>query len=358
VNFGIFLMPLHPPGKEIAQCYDEDHEVIVLADQLGYTEAWIGEHATMAWENIPAPDQFIARVFPETKQIRFGTGVVLMAQHHPANTANRIAQLDHLTRGRIYFGAGVGRISTDLQLFGIDPQLPEMLLFRSLEIILKLWTEDPPYDLPGQFWPVRVTTTEPDLGLMGPLKTYQKPYPPIALPGTSHQSRLLHAAGARGWIPMSTNLIHHRVLKAHWDTVAKGAASAERTADRSTWRICREVYVDETTAAARTFARTGSLAQGYNDYFFKMFQRNGMNSLWKKDDDVTERDFTLDYMIDNMWLVGDPNEVARRLRELYHQIGGFGTLLSVMHDWDEPKRWQNSMRLLIDEVLPQLADLA
>src|SRR5437762_862173 len=173
MQLGLFMMPLHPPEKPLVQTYDEDRELLVLADQLGYTEAWIGEHATMAWENIPAPDQFIARVFPETKQIRFGTGVVLMAQHHPANTANRIAQLDHLTRGRINFGIGVGRITTDLQLFGIDPQLPEMLLFRAIEIILKLWTEDPPYDMPGQFWPVRVKTTEPELGLMGPLKPYQ-----------------------------------------------------------------------------------------------------------------------------------------------------------------------------------------
>ncbi|MGH2458761.1 MAG: LLM class flavin-dependent oxidoreductase, partial [Chloroflexota bacterium] len=81
MNLGLFMMPLHPPTKPVAQCYDEDFELLVLADEVGFAEAWIGEHATMAWENIPAPDQFIARVYPWTKQIRFGTGVVLMAQH-------------------------------------------------------------------------------------------------------------------------------------------------------------------------------------------------------------------------------------------------------------------------------------
>jgi alkanesulfonate monooxygenase SsuD/methylene tetrahydromethanopterin reductase-like flavin-dependent oxidoreductase (luciferase family) len=62
-------------------------------------------------------------------------------------------------------------------------------------------------------------------------------------------------------------------------------------------------------------------------------------------------------MIDNMWLVGDPDEVARRIREVYAASGGFGRLLWVTHDWDDPKRWQTSMRLLKNEVMPRVTDL-
>src|SRR5579884_3730538 len=260
LNLGLFMMPLHPPDKPVAQCYDEDHELLVLADELGYAEAWIGEHATMAWENIPAPDQFIARVYPWTKRIRFGTGVVLMAQHHPADVANRIAQLDQLTRGRINFGAGIGRVVTDLELFGIDPQLPEIMLYRALDVIVKLWTEDPPYDLPGQFWPVRVRTLVPEIGLGGPLKPYQKPHPPIALPGISAQSRQMFIAAQRGWIPISGNLMHRRYLRGHSQQLEKGAEAGGRPLDRSTWRISREIYVDDTSKAAWDYARRGSMA--------------------------------------------------------------------------------------------------
>ena len=358
MQLGLFMMPLHPPDKPLAQCYEEDRELLVLADELGYHEAWIGEHATMAWENIPAPDQFIARVFPETKHIRFGTGVVLMAQHHPANTANRVAQLDHLTGGRINFGIGVGRVPTDLELFGIDGQLPELLMFRAIDLILAMWTQDPPYDMPGQFWPIRVRNPVPDVGLGGPLKPFQKPHPPIAVPGMTAQSRLMRAAGERGWAPMSSNLVHPRFVKSHWDQVAGGAAEGGRTADRSTWRIAREIYVDDTTVAARAYARRGSLARGYEDYFFKLFGRNGQNALWKCRDDLPTSDLTLDYMIDNMWLVGDPESVASQIRELYERVGGFGTLLWVTHDWDDADRWRRSMRLLATEVMPRLTDLA
>jgi alkanesulfonate monooxygenase SsuD/methylene tetrahydromethanopterin reductase-like flavin-dependent oxidoreductase (luciferase family) len=171
------------------------------------------------------------------------------------------------------------------------------------------------------------------------------------------QSRLMRAAGERGWAPLSSNLVHPRFVKSHWDQVASGAQQAQRKADRSVWRIAREIYVDETTDDARAFARRGSLARGYEDYFFKMFSRNGQNALWKVRDDLPTSDLTLDYMIDNMWLVGDPESVANQIRELYECVGGFGTLLWVTHDWDDADRWRRSMRLLAQEVMPRLADL-
>jgi len=46
MKFGLFMMPLHPPRRSYADSYDRDIELIVQADQLGYTEAWIGEHIT------------------------------------------------------------------------------------------------------------------------------------------------------------------------------------------------------------------------------------------------------------------------------------------------------------------------
>lgn len=357
MNLGLFMMPLHPPEKPLAQCYDEDYELLVLADELGYREAWIGEHATMAWENIPAPDQFIARVYPWTKQIRFGTGVVLMAQHHPADIANRIAQLDHLTRGRINFGVGIGRVPTDLELYSIDPQLPEIMMYRALDIILKLWTEDPPYDLPNQFWPIRLRSLQPDIGLGGPLKPYQKPHPPIAVPGISAQSRQMFTAGQRGWIPLSGNLVHQRLLQGNAEQIDKGADAASRPRDRSLWRVTREIYVDETNEAAWTYARRGSIARGLGDYFLRMNSKNGQLGQFKATEDMPSSDVTLDYLLNNICFIGDPETVARQIRELYHYVGGFGTLLMVTHDWDDPARWRNSMRLLATEVMPRLADL-
>ena len=75
MQLGFFTMPLHPPGSDLAQTLADDLEQLVVLDRLGYTEAWIGEHFTAEWENIPAPDLLIAQALGVTKQMKFGTGV-------------------------------------------------------------------------------------------------------------------------------------------------------------------------------------------------------------------------------------------------------------------------------------------
>ena len=66
MEVGYFTMPLHPPGSNITQTLQDDLEQIVTLDTLGYREAWIGEHFTAEWENIPAPDLFIAQALALT----------------------------------------------------------------------------------------------------------------------------------------------------------------------------------------------------------------------------------------------------------------------------------------------------
>ena len=53
MKLGVFMMPLHPPDKDRTECFEEDIDLIVLADELGFTEAWIGQHHTVAWEPHP-----------------------------------------------------------------------------------------------------------------------------------------------------------------------------------------------------------------------------------------------------------------------------------------------------------------
>jgi alkanesulfonate monooxygenase SsuD/methylene tetrahydromethanopterin reductase-like flavin-dependent oxidoreductase (luciferase family) len=358
MELGIFMMPLHPPGRPAAVTYGEDVELLALADELGFREAWIGEHGTMQWENIPAPDQFIAYVAAQTRQLRFGTGVVMMAQHHPANTANRLAQLDHLTRGRIMFGAGTGGVTTDVELFGLNPTNDEIgrRMMRALDLIIKFWTEEPPYDYPGEYWPIKVTNIRPEIGLGWMHKPYQQPHPPVALPGVGARSRLLHTAGARGYLPLSTAFAHRRVLRGHWEQVEAGAVEAGRVADRRQWRIARDIFVGETTAEARRFASEGAMGRAFLDYWSHLLPERS-REVFLPQEDTPLSTWNLDYVRDNVWLVGDPDEVARQIRHLYDEVGGFGTLLMIAHNWDDPDRWRRSMTLLATEVLPQLADL-
>src|SRR5574337_1401525 len=121
MDFGIFLAPFHPVRENPTVSLQRDFELIQWLDQLGYDEAWIGEHHSAGYEIIGSPEVFIAGAAERTRHIRLGTGVSSLPYHHPLMLADRIMQLDHQTRGRVLFGVGPGALPSDAFMMGIDP---------------------------------------------------------------------------------------------------------------------------------------------------------------------------------------------------------------------------------------------
>ena len=72
----------------------------------------------------------------------------------------------------------------------------------------------------------------------------------------------------------------------------------------------------------------------------------------KVDESISDDEVTVKYMIDNIWLVGSPETVAEKIVEMYQEVGGFGFLLAMAHDWDPWDKWEKSFSLLINEVVP------
>ena len=359
MELGFFTMPLHPPGSDYTKSLDDDLNQIVVLDQLGYKEAWIGEHFTSVWENIPNPDLFIAKAIPLTKNIVFGTGVTCMPNHDPFMLAHRIAQLDHMAHGRFYWGIGAGAYVGGCVVWGYDPATEEnrRMVRDAVDLVLEIW-EDPKPGLYEQ-WNWRFTIPEPlkEAGLRTHLRPYQRPHPPIAVGGVSPGSKTLAFAGERGWIPMSINIVPARILKTHWEAVEEGASSAGRTPDREAWRICRTIYVAETTEQARREALEGVLRRDFEQYFLPLLTNRKMLGLLKADPDMPDSDLTAEYLMDNVWIVGSPDDVADQLRQLYEDVGGFGVLIAMGHEWLPREQWINSMTLLQKEIMPKLADL-
>jgi alkanesulfonate monooxygenase SsuD/methylene tetrahydromethanopterin reductase-like flavin-dependent oxidoreductase (luciferase family) len=363
MKLGLFNMPLHPPGRLHADTYDEDLELMAYADELGYSEAWIGEHFTTEWENMPAPDLFIARALGVTKNLVMGTGVSLLAFHDPIMIAHRMAMLDHLARGRFFFGIGSGGVPTDSEMFGMDRQSGQQRdrMREAANVILKMWTTDNPADFrhDGEHYTVRLPESRPEMGLAYHMRPYQKPHPPIAVAGSSPSSPTLEVAGEMGWWPMSTLFLHASHLPNHWISYSKGAKAAGREVSRSQWRIAREVYVGETTEQAVADVMNGPPARTFDKYFVPLlgYGQRGLDGI-KTSPDLPNSALTARYMLENFWIVGDPDECARQIRELHDHTGGFGNLLMLCHDWGaERAKGLRSLELLATEVLPQLADL-
>ena len=183
-------------------------------------------------------------------------------------------------------------------------------------------------------------------GLRVHLKPYQKPHPPIGVAGVSPKSDTLVLAGERGWIPMSINLVPASTLSTHWEAVEEGAERAGLSADRSTWRIAREVYVAESSEQAREEALNGVMSRDFSQYFLRILPEMKMLDLLKTDPDMPDSAVTPEYLVDNIWVVGSPDEVTQKLEALYEDVGGFGVLLAMGHEWQPREKWVSSMTML------------
>ncbi len=358
MEFGLFMMPLHPPHRGYADSYDRDIDLLVLADKLGYHEAWVGEHITEMWENAPVPELLIAKALALTENIVFATGVTMLPLHHPVDTAHRIAMLDHMARGRFYWGIGVRSLPTDLHLYGVEYNSMNDVREQgkeALEVILGLWgAEDGHFGYEGKYYQVHAPETDPELERRLHYKPYQLPHPPIGVAASTPGSDSIRMAGERGWIPMTNLMSQH--AKELWETVEDGAASTGLAADRSQFRLGREVYVGETPEKAREEARI-VLGRPFDQHQWKNRKAGGNLAYVKVDPNMADEAVTVDYMIENVWIVGDPQECADKIRAQYEDIGGFGHLLMITHDPDDHSLVQNSMRRLMEDVSPLVADL-
>ncbi|TNJ42315.1 LLM class flavin-dependent oxidoreductase [Phaeobacter sp. B1627] len=356
-TLGLFVVPLHFPERELVACWEEDRDTIVHAEALDFAEGWVGEHYCNRWENQASPELLLSQAFALTKRIRLGTGIKVIGYHHPAELAHKIAALDHLSHGRFMFGIGPGGAPTDFEMMGISPRDHDASerMRESIDMMREMWSSQGAIDREGKFWRLKIPLANRKFGWEYHIKPKQAPHPPIAVAGTSPNSRTLRWGGEQGFLPLSFFDINASIVRSQWEAYAEGAEKGGRKPDRKDWRIARVVYAAETDDIARAHLRESSMPRAFNEHFKRVIQIFGGLFSLKHDESVADEDVTADYMLDNVWMVGSPDTVCERLERFYEDVGGFGTLLMVHFDTHpHPERFRNSMRLMQEEVMPKL----
>jgi alkanesulfonate monooxygenase SsuD/methylene tetrahydromethanopterin reductase-like flavin-dependent oxidoreductase (luciferase family) len=356
MEFGYFAQPAHPPERSPYDCQEWDLQVLRWLDELGYTEAWLGEHHTLPWEPNPAPDILVAQALRETRTIRLGPGGICLPYHNPAVVANRIAWLDQISKGRFNFGIAAGSVPSDWKLLGINGAHIRDMTRESLDIILKIWAAQEPFEYQGKYWQMSYPAREmPFRGVH--IKPFQKPHPPIGISGLTAYSETLKIAGRHGFIPMSLN-ISLRFIKTHWQAYAQGAAETGHVPQRADWRVCREVVIAETDKEAHALAVKGTLGRFAADYMIPSAKAYNLLNWYKHDENVPDSDVTPDYLARHSWVIGSPATVREKLEEYFLATGGFGTLLVFGCDYlEKASAWHDSLQALTQEVGPRLAHL-
>jgi alkanesulfonate monooxygenase SsuD/methylene tetrahydromethanopterin reductase-like flavin-dependent oxidoreductase (luciferase family) len=354
MKLGFFTMPIHPLGKDWRQSLREDREAFILADELGYVEGYVGEHATDQAENITSCVMFICTLIDATKRIKLGTGTINMPNNHPVAVASQIAMLDHLLDGRFIFGISPGGLLSDAEAFGnLDADRRAMFL-EAINQVLEIWCTEPPYNIKGKFWNVVLERQfVPDIGQGYLPKPLQRPHPPIVVTAVTPFSQGITEAAARGWETISANFLMPAWVKSHWPKYVEGCERAGRKADPANWRVAKSIFVADDDQTARAYATDpkGPYRYYYSQLLTKL-RRGGRVELFKERRDQPDAEVTLDSVCDNLVTYGSPNKVIDEILAFREKVGDFGTLLYAGKDWTDPALGRRSMTLMAEKVLP------
>jgi alkanesulfonate monooxygenase SsuD/methylene tetrahydromethanopterin reductase-like flavin-dependent oxidoreductase (luciferase family) len=356
MQLGYFTMPLHPPERDYTQTLKEDRAAIILADKLGYAEAFVGEHVTDRAETITSCLVFIASLVNDAPRIKLGSGTVNLPNNHPAAVAAQVAMLDHLLAGRFLFGISPGGLRSDAEVFGNLDNDRTAMFVEAIDMVLKIWSSEPPYNLEGKFWKVTTERTlDRAIGQGVIVKPYQQPHPPIVVTVVAPFSKGVIAAAERGWTPISANFLQPPWVASHWPMYEQGCRKAGRVARLDDWRVAKSIFVADDEATARRYAKEeGSPYRFYYRNLMKKLIGNGRPELFKHDRSLPDSAITLDYVVDSLVICGTVDSVVDQILAFRERVGEFGTLLYAGHDWVDPGLAKRSMELTATQVMPRV----
>ena len=355
-NLGFFTMPVHPLDKDWRQSLREDRDAFMLADELGFTEGYVGEHVTDQAENITSSSLFLATLVGRIKTMRLGTGTVNLPNSHPARVAAEIAMLDHLLDGRFNFGVSPGGLPSDAEVFGLLNSDRNEMFVEAMDQVLQIWSGTPPYDIAGKHWTISTRRTLVEEIGQGVLpKPLQQPHPPVICTVVAPFSKGVTEAAARGWEPISANFLLRKWGATHWPRYVEGCKRAGRKADPANWRVAKSVFVADDAQVAKRYALDpGSPYRFYFSQMLTKMKKAGRAELFKQDRTMPDDSLTVEDVCDRLVIHGTPSSVADQLMAFEEETGEFGTLLYAGHDWADPDLARRSMILLAEQVLPRI----
>jgi len=333
---GIFLAPFHPLEEDPTEALHRDLALVEHLDRLGYEEAWIGEHHSAGFEIIASPELFIAAAAERTKRIRLGTGVVSLPYHNPLMVANRIIQLDHMTRGRVMFGAGPGLLVSDAFMLGIPVAKQRDRMAEALDVILRLFRGET----------VTETTEWYDLrNARAHLLPYTKPHPEVCVASTITPSggRLAGKYGLGMLCVAATTAAGYDVLGSNWQIASEIAAEHGGSMDRRRLRLVGPVHLAETREQARRNVEHG--LQRWIEYF-ATFNPAGFGDAFRAEDPATA------LVESGQAVIGTPEDAIAQLESLGRQSGAFGCFLQLAHNWADWEHTRKSYELWARYVTP------
>jgi len=341
LKFGGFVAPHHPIGENPTLQLQRDLELAQHLDQLGFDEFWCGEHHSTGWEVIASPELFLAAAGERTHRIMLGTGVISLPYHHPFNVAQRLVQLDHMTRGRVIFGSGPGALPSDAYTLGIDPMLQRDRQDEAIGVIRRLLSGEDRFDFESDWFYLK----DARLQLL-PLQERM----PFAVASMISPSGMTlagkHGTGVLSIGSMSTAGL--QALPNQWTFAEDAATEHGNAVARSDWRVVMSWHIAESKEQAQAEAKHG-LFRWHKEYTVGTLMRPGAEAYSSPDAAIEEASVEGGGSI-----IGTPDDLIKAIRDMRDLTGGFGTVIGFAHDWANREATLRSWDLVARYVIPEV----
>jgi limonene 1,2-monooxygenase len=340
LRFGTFIPPHTPPDENPILALEHDMELVEWLDKLNYDEAWIGEHHSSGWEITASPELFIAAVAQRTRSIRLGTGVASLPYHHPLILADRIRQLDYLTRGRAMFGVGPGSLPSDAYMQGIPTPKVRDRMDEAIGPLVRLLNGETVTAKTEWFTLERAQLQYLSYNESGVEMAVANQVSPTGARAAGKHGLSLLSIGA-------TSTGAFNALAANWAIAEETAKEHGKTMQRSGWRLVGPVHVAETREKARANVKHGLTR--WIDYMSKVAALPlgtppGVDPV--------------DYMIETGFaVIGTPDDYVAQIERLTAQSGGFGCFLHLDTHWADWAETKRSYELVARYAIPRINKL-
>ncbi len=335
LRLGLFVAPFHPLNENPMLCFERDLELAEFADRIGIDEIWYGEHHSGGYETIASPELMIAAAAQRTSRVKLGTGVVSLPYHNPLMTAHRLTQLDHLTRGRLIFGAGPGLLTADAHMLGIDARESRDKLAQGIDVISRLlrgeWVTE------QTSWYNLVDAHCQILPCNGHLELC------VASMMSPNGGTLAGKYGAGMLCLAATSSDGYDALAANWKIACDTAPRHGHTMSPAALRCATDMHIAETRDQAMDQVREG----------YKTTQKYFANQSGHLKD--TFADWTIEDLIERgEAVVGTPDDAIAQIRRLEEKVPDFGCLLLFDKNWARFEDKKRSLEMMMRYVLPEI----
>ena len=359
MHIGLVMECDYRYGETEEAAFDEAFAMADAAEMGGLDGVWLAERHFAAplspldtgGAGIPsvvsAPLIISTAIVARYERLRVGVAVNVLPLAHPIRVAEEVATIDHISRGRVEFGVGRSGFARAYEGYGVPYAESRERFQESLDIILTAWTNDR-FSYEGKYYQVDNVCVIP--------KPYQKPHPPLRIAATTKET---FPQVGRAGMPVFVGLrgMDRPTLASSLDEYRDAWRGAGHAGDPSVFlRI--PVYVGETDEQAYADAEDSTM-RAYRR-LAQSFLRSASDSGATPDEERTargERLSAINYedLLRNRLAYGNPDTVARLLREISEQLGLSGVVAEVnVGGGISKEKVLSSVKRFANEVAPAL----